>query len=788
MKTAGIHIQILKWIPRVLLLAIVGFSAYVYYMTTQNEKTDGPIKPPPPGNTTRTVRNLEYTHFDDGRMVYHVSADKTETLKNNQQKLENPEFIFYDENQEEAIRVTGKHCNISKDMNTITVFGDAVVSSPQRMLVKTHELKYDRDSEEFTTSNNATFDWKTLTGKSKGFVYHIPSETLYLQEKPEIHYINRGSANREPIVIEGDHGMIDRKNGLSYFEGDVVVTQGNDKIKAHRIEAAFRPGTNDLQKITGIKDVHIRFGRPGEPAEEKNDGKEDKEGKDKKDRRKDEVKPARYSPEETANQEPRMTNLFSTESGASKDLDAQLVELYFYDDGRTIKSFDSSGDCTFVLHNYSADGKPKEDRIIKGDKFQATFNAAGDMEEFRAMQNVSVRVQPQGNAKNKDIIQKQTIFCDDLTSTILPNGEVKEINFNNNFRHVQDTRTVTSEKAVYHGTGRKTDLIGSPEIKDASFSITSNSMELFEETSGIKARGNVKSSFVQNKDSKNPSTFPFSSPSNQPVYINAESMDWDGQKSEATYTDKAKLWQDKNVITAAKLVINDKDKTMSAYDKVHTIFYNNKKTDSKTAPAPNEEKPKEPVKTEAKAEETKEEDAKMFGGEEKADDGPITVDAGIMNYAEKDRIIHFEKEVKILTSSTKINSDKADFYLKQKSSELDRLYGQGKVSIVHEEKKGNGSQVTFFAEDKKLILEGNPKLTEPGKADIVGDVLTLFLADDRILIDGEEDGRAITTLQMKGTSLTTSSKSKSSKSKSNSKSKSKEDRDRDAGSKDRKPH
>ncbi len=121
-----------------------------------------------------------------------------------------------------------------------------------------------------------------------------------------------------------------------------------------------------------------------------------------------------------------------------------------------------------------------------------------------------------------------------------------------------------------------------------------------------------------------------------------------------------------------------------------------------------------------------------------------------MNYAEKDRIIHFEKEVRIVTEATKINSEKADFYLKQETSELDRLYAQGKVSINHEQKRGTGSTATFYAQDHKLVLEGGPKLSETGKADIVGRMLTLFLSDDRILIDGQEDGRATTTLQMTG--------------------------------------
>ncbi|MCI0415396.1 hypothetical protein L0222_21705, partial [bacterium] len=144
-----------------------------------------------------------------------------------------------------------------------------------------------------------------------------------------------------------------------------------------------------------------------------------------------------------------------------------------------------------------------------------------------------------------------------------------------------------------------------------------------------------------------------------------------------------------------------------------------------------------------------------------------------------------EKEVKITTETTKINSEKADFYLKPETSELDRLYAQGKVTILHEQKRGTGSQATFFAKDRRLVLEGYPKLSETGKADIVGRMLTLFLADDRILIDGQEDGRATTTLHMTGESPSFKSANtveKSGKNTSDAGSKEKK------GSKKRKPH
>jgi lipopolysaccharide export system protein LptA len=76
--------------------------------------------------------------------------------------------------------------------------------------------------------------------------------------------------------------------------------------------------------------------------------------------------------------------------------------------------------------------------------------------------------------------------------------------------------------------------------------------------------------------------------------------------------------------------------------------------------------------------------------------------------------------------------------------------------------KGNGDTATFYAQEEKLVLDGMPKLSEPGRADIHGRMLTLFLTDGRILIDGQADGRATTTLEMKGSTVS-STPSKSEK-------------------------
>ncbi len=744
---------LLKWIPRILLIGIIGFTTYVWWSFGRTATTNEPVVIPPkskPPRVVGTVKNIDYTHFDKGQRIYRVTADTQEKMKSNAQKLENPEFIFYDKDQKEAIRITGKQCTISKDMSTITVLEDTEVKSPNGMSVSSRLIKYDSRLQEFSTPAPAKFEWKTLRGRAKGFIYKIDTENLILPEEPEIHYVNSLSADRTPILMEGERGLIDRRNGFAYFEENVTVTQGADKIKADRMEAAFTPEGNDLEKITAIGNVHIKFGRPGtdQPETEKQ-------------------APAVLP---VSRQTPGLGNVFETEESTAKDLDAKTVEMFFAKDGHTIESFHSTGDCVFVLHAYDAQNKTRENRIIKGDEFNASFNPAGEMEQFHAKHNVSVKLQPVRIAKTEEDVSNQTIFCDDLLAYFLPStGDVKEIHFNNGFKHVQNKRTVSSDSALYTAALKKTDLTGSPEIKDPTLDITAETMELFEETSGIHAKGNVKSAFIKS-EGKTPATFPFSSPSNQPVYISAETMNWDSQKSEALYNGKAKLWQESNVITADRMIINDRDKTLSAYDRVHTIFYNGaKKVEEPEAPKAKKKKSKKQgenqpqtqtqtqTQTQPQTQEQEEPENYLIGSEDTTQEGPISVDAGIMNYVEKDRIIHYENDVKIVTPSTKIESERADFYLMEKSSEFDRLYAQGKVRIAHEKKKGTGKQALFYSKERKLVLEGSPKLTEPGKADIVGHVLTLFLTDGRILIDGEADGRARTTLQMEGSDLITPS-------------------------------
>ena len=57
----------------------------------------------------------------------------------------------------------------------------------------------------------------------------------------------------------------------------------------------------------------------------------------------------------------------------------------------------------------------------------------------------------------------------------------------------------------------------------------------------------------------------------QPVNVTAQRLDYDGNKSEATYTGNAQLWQGETVIKAPTLVIDSKNGNLDASGSVATV-------------------------------------------------------------------------------------------------------------------------------------------------------------------------------------------------------------------------
>jgi len=81
---------------------------------------------------------------------------------------------------------------------------------------------------------------------------------------------------------------------------------------------------------------------------------------------------------------------------------------------------------------------------------------------------------------------------------------------------------------------------------------------------------------------------------------------------------------------------------------------------------------------------------------------------------------------------------------------LDRAVGTGNVIVKQNDRRGTAEKADYDATAGTFVLSGgNPTLYDDAGNTTRGRQLTLFLADDRILVESEEGSRTITRYRVK---------------------------------------
>ena len=76
---------------------------------------------------------------------------------------------------------------------------------------------------------------------------------------------------------------------------------------------------------------------------------------------------------------------------------------------------------------------------------------------------------------------------------------------------------------------------------------------------------------------------------------------------------------------------------------------------------------------------------------------------------------------------------------KEVSARIDRIIATGAVKIIRAEGGvATGEKAVFYQKDEKLVLTGKP-VVKQGEDFVEGDVITLFLKEDRSIVESAKD-------------------------------------------------
>jgi lipopolysaccharide transport protein LptA len=205
-----------------------------------------------------------------------------------------------------------------------------------------------------------------------------------------------------------------------------------------------------------------------------------------------------------------------------------------------------------------------------------------------------------------------------------------------------------------------------------------------------------------------------------PTNVLADRMVARQQNQTVHYEGHVRAWQGTDVIESSSLDVFRTQKRVSSGSQVVTSFL-------QPAPMVSEQGAAPPATGETR---------------------PVTVHADFLEYFDQGRRARYHGNVRLVTESTTLQSDRLDVYFTQgdtvEGSEVDHAVANGHVRVAQPGRVGSGDHGEYYAGPGKIVLTGGPpSLVDEKKGSTTGQRLTFFIHDDRLFVDGGDQSPSL---------------------------------------------
>ena len=379
--------------------------------------------------------------------------------------------------------------------------------------------------------------------------------------------------------------------------------------------------------------------------------------------------------------------------------------------------------------------------VVTADSFEGIFNNRGTKNRLSGIYGM-------GNAR---VVNSNPGFPDRVSTSdkvgvvFKPDGGVLTVGQGG---HVTYTDNQPAEKRLQAWAGMANytpddqmlvltgnNMDGPPQVFGASVMTTATTVRINRATDEAFAEGDVKSTYSDLKEQPDGALLASSSP----IHVTAQHMTVHGNPAVATYSGKARLWQDTNVIEAPTIEFDRNRRFVTAQG-----------TTGEPARTTLIQREKVPVKT--------------AGPEKGAGDGkaksktppggasPVAITASRLIYTDSERKVHYDGGVVASGVDFTASAKTMDVYLLSRAQaasqrlanqpltspgQLERIEAQGDVVIQQPKRRAKGQQLVYTAAEDKFVLTGGPpSIFDAEQGKITGVSLTFYKRDDRVLVEG----------------------------------------------------
>jgi len=132
--------------------------------------------------------------------------------------------------------------------------------------------------------------------------------------------------------------------------------------------------------------------------------------------------------------------------------------------------------------------------------------------------------------------------------------------------------------------------------------------------------------------------------------------------------------------------------------------------------------------------------------------GPIHIISNRLDADNKKRIITFSGHVIVKRSNLTLTCQKLIVHYTPKGGEISKIIATGKVVMKQPPRSATCETAVFYQKSNKVVLIGNPVLSE-GNNRVTGKRVTFFLNSDKTIIEGGKKGRVSTTIVPKSSAI-----------------------------------
>ena len=124
-----------------------------------------------------------------------------------------------------------------------------------------------------------------------------------------------------------------------------------------------------------------------------------------------------------------------------------------------------------------------------------------------------------------------------------------------------------------------------------------------------------------------------------------------------------------------------------------------------------------------------------------AKNGPVVVDSDSLESIQKEGLSVFKGNVVAKQNNSVQYADRMEVYTDSKTDRIERVVSTGNVRIITRDcRMGTAGRTEYYDAEQRVVLIGNARVWK-GNDMVTGERITIFLAEDRSLVEGGKQER-----------------------------------------------